>query len=105
MSCVSLAWQTRALRKLASPDINGDKARVRGLLRTSVCRVAAAALYVGVGVNELFVHVTEASVTFCVFCVVQVLWQLNASADVRLRKSLTGEAPTGRGRHRRRPSS
>jgi hypothetical protein len=92
MSCVSFAWQTRALRQLTSPETGGHQIRVRGLLRTSVCRVTVAALYVGVGVNELFVHFAEVSVTFCVFCIAQFVWQFNASADVRLRRSLARES-------------
>lgn len=105
MSGVSLLWQTRALRKLAAFGaelVQGSTETPRGLLRTSVCRVAAAALYVAVGLNELFIHLAGASVTFGVFCVVQVMWQLNASADVHLRRTLAAvEEPRVRGRHRR----
>jgi hypothetical protein len=90
MSCASFGWQATALHKLTkmrTPAPDEASCRVyRGLVRTSAWRVAATVLYVGVGINGVFFHVTY--VTFSVFCVVQVVWQLNASADLRLRRFL-----------------
>lgn len=87
VSCLSLIVQLWGLTRLAH---RAGTAAARGLFRTSVCRVGCAVLYVYVGLNALVFHCAVLTTTFAVFCVVQATWQINAWADVRLRKRLDG---------------
>lgn len=67
------------------------RARPPGMIRTSICRLLAALLYVGVGLITLETHETGPLVGLGVFTAVQLMWQANSIADVmlsrRLRKS------------------
>lgn len=58
--------------------------RRSGLVRTALCRLVAALLYVAVGLLTLHTHSQGPLVGLGVFTVVQVMWQANAVADVRL---------------------
>lgn len=92
VSGLTLTWQSVALRRLtrvALPTLPASAARIahRGLIRTSACRVLAAAIYVvlaaiTIGTGSL------PSLTLLVFSVVQVIWMTNAALDIRLRKRL-----------------
>jgi hypothetical protein len=55
-----------------------------GLVRTALCRLFAALLYVGVGLMTLHTHAQGPLIGLGVFTAVQVMWQANAVADVRL---------------------
>lgn len=104
VSCLNFIGQTRILLRFVWPAAIGRHSAdryvkvdtttdvYRGLVRTAKCRVLAAGLYVGVGINAMIVGRVDSyftsQVTFGVFCVVQVMWQLNAHADARLRRRL-----------------
>lgn len=88
ISGMSLTWQTTALYQLLRLDAPRGSPAYRGLLRTSICRVCVSVCYVMVGGNALFTHVSTLAVTFTVFCITQIVWQLNAAADVRLSRRL-----------------
>jgi hypothetical protein len=60
----------------------------RGLVRTARCRVAAAMSYVLLGSAMVVWRHSFPVVTVAVFTVVQIMWQLNSFADVRLRRRL-----------------
>jgi hypothetical protein len=55
-----------------------------GLARTALCRIVAALLYVGVALLTLQTNTQGPLVGLGVFTVVQLMWQANAVADVRL---------------------
>ena len=98
ISVVSLVVQTIALTRITQGRTEWGLA-ARGILRTAVCRVAASVLYVFLGIATLlFITAVEA---LLVFGVVQIMWQLNAIADVQLRRRLLRPAT---GRHRAAPS-
>lgn len=97
VSLVSLLIQAFALGRLrAWPATRGnDTAVYRGLLRTSVCRVVAAGLYVLLGTASLLTGTTLALLlALSVFTGVQLLWWGNATADVRLRRRLAHDLRT-----------
>lgn len=87
VSLASLVVQAAAFIRLAGLTVEGGVARALhgGLLRTSACRVLAAAAYVSLGVAAL-AEAATAVVTLLVFVFVQVMWQVNALADVRLKR-------------------
>jgi hypothetical protein len=65
-----------------------------GLIRTAVCRLFAALLYVGVGLATLESGQQGPLVGLAVFTIVQLMWQANAIADVRLtRKARRDKVP------------
>lgn len=104
VSSINFVGQTRILLRFTHPSVASRHSRdrhvtvdpttaaYRGLVRTAKCRVFAAALYVVLGFYAIYVGRVESyltsEITFGVFCVVQVLWQLNAMADARLRRRL-----------------
>jgi hypothetical protein len=55
-----------------------------GLVRTALCRLFAALLYVGVGLATLESGQQGPLVGLAVFTIAQLIWQANAIADVRL---------------------
>lgn len=55
-----------------------------GMTRTAVCRLVAALLYVGVALLTLHTNEKGPLVGLGVFTVVQLMWQFNSVADVRL---------------------
>lgn len=68
-----------------------DAGMYRGLLRTSICRFAAAVIYVGLAMANLTTAISPkglAVASLIVFVAVQLIWQANAIADVRLRRHL-----------------
>lgn len=99
VSVVSLVIQLAALGRLRSwpdtPTTRSD-AMYRGLVRTSTCRVVAAAGYVLLGAANLFDRDTLLSLLFALslFASVQVLWWGNAAADLRLRRRLAPGPPS-----------
>lgn len=97
VSAVSLVIQGASLRRLYHwPEIGGHTQNLvyRGLLRTSACRVLAALLYVGMGIATLLARSTLPVMALSVFTAVQMLWQANAVADVRLRHKLADDVET-----------
>jgi hypothetical protein len=65
-----------------------------GLVRTAICRLLAALLYVGVGLATLESGQQGPLVGLAVFTIVQLMWQANSIADVRLsRKTRSKEMP------------
>lgn len=68
-----------------------------GLVRTAACRVAAAVLYVIIGINAVTWQWATLQVAFAGFFITQATWQINALMDVRLndnRKRRFGQART-----------
>ncbi|MDQ2739694.1 MAG: hypothetical protein M3Y35_13995 [Actinomycetota bacterium] len=55
-----------------------------GLVRTAGCRVAAAVLYLIIGVNAVTWQWATLQVAFAGFFITQATWQINALMDVRL---------------------
>lgn len=88
ISLVSLMIQVGALARIRDPDTSKWTAAHHGILRTAWCRVAASLLYVALGAITLAFSTTVEPLL--VFGLVQVMWQLNAIADVRLRRYLDG---------------
>lgn len=91
VSLISLIVQVRALTRLTNRQKTTsevERVAYHGLLRTSVCRVAAAVLYVAVGVATVTIPPETGVVALVAFILVQLLWQANAVADVRLRRRL-----------------
>lgn len=89
VALVSLTIQTVMLILLIeklSTQSTIERLTYNGLLRTSVCRVIAAILYVGVGIATLTLPPGWEIFVLMVFIVVQVLWWINAGADVFLRR-------------------
>jgi hypothetical protein len=62
-----------------------------GLVRTAVCRLFAALLYVGVGLTTLQTSQNGPLIGLGVFTVVQLMWQANSVADVRLARQARGD--------------
>lgn len=94
VSVVTFIVQTVALVRLLSwPVISTVSGTLvhRGLLRTSMCRVAAAATYVIAGTTIWLNREALPVLSLAVFSAVQVLWMGNALADVRLRRRLTSD--------------
>jgi len=89
VSLVSLTLQTVMLILLIgkfSTTSSIERLTYNGLLRTAVSRVIAAILYVGVGIATLTGPSGWEIFILMVFIVVQVLWWVNAGADVLLRR-------------------
>jgi hypothetical protein len=59
----------------------------RGLVRTAVCRLVAALLYVGVALATLHRNDQGPLIGLGVFTVVQLMWQANSIADVVLTRT------------------
>jgi hypothetical protein len=90
MSILSLLWQGSTLIRLVRDSTLRSRATLpyRGLLRTSVCRVTAAIVYVLVSINALWPRFAVLVFTFVVLTLIQAMWQLNARADLRLAQRL-----------------
>lgn len=91
VSVVTFTVQTVALVRLLSwPVISTVPGTLvhRGLLRTSMCRVVAGAAYVVLGLTIVVNQSSLPVLSLTVFTLVQLLWILNATADVRLRRAL-----------------
>jgi hypothetical protein len=86
VSLVSVLTYMVALGQLLSGP------RRPGLVRTGFCRLAAALLYVGVGLLTLHTHTQGPLVGLGVFTIVQIMWQANSVADVRLARRSRREA-------------
>jgi hypothetical protein len=85
---VRLRSQRHATRTAMAPAV------YRGLLRTSICRVAAAAGYVTLAVVAATTALSApglAVASLSVFSGTQLLWMGNAVFDVRLRRSLSAD--------------
>jgi hypothetical protein len=95
MSTLSMTWQGAALRQLVRASSLRSRATQAygGLLRTAVCRVGVSIAYVMVGINAIWPRVEVLILTFAVFCAMQVVWQLNAWADLRLARCLKATPP------------
>lgn len=95
MSALSLVWQGRSFVVLVRDSSLRSRATVAygGLRRTSLCRVAASAAYVLVGINALWPRVEVLLLTFGVYSATQGVWQLNAWADLRLARRLKTDQP------------
>lgn len=76
MSVESLAVYTWALRRLRR-----DKAP-HNLVRTAVCRIAVAVIYVGIGINATTWQFSVLAVTFAATVLTQATWQYNSHLDV-----------------------
>jgi hypothetical protein len=71
-----------------------------GLVRTAVCRILAALLYVGVALITLRTNTQGPLIGLGVFTVVQLMWQANAIADVMMtRKDRIIDVPQDPGYH------
>lgn len=93
VSVGSVVTQSASLWRLTRLRPTGAQRRVHvGMLRTAICRVAAAAAYVAIGVLGLVARQGLPVLALVVFCSVQIMWQANAYADLRLRRSLNHSA-------------
>lgn len=105
VSLISLLVQGLSLWRLLSQQAVmstvGRKA-AKGLKRTSMSRVVAAMAYVIAAIYSLVGPELTALLSLITFSAVQVMWQANAIADVRLRRRLSNPAHVGR--HRRATS-
>jgi hypothetical protein len=93
MSCISLLIQCRKLYTLISrwpvtPTLTETQTH-RGLLRTSLCRVLAAMVYVGLAAESLRDQSIMTPTTDIVLTAIQLMWIANAFADVRLWRYLS----------------
>lgn len=107
ISIVSFYVQLAALSRLhfwpKAPADSPDASVYRGLLRTSVCRFIAAVIYVALALANLTAAISQSSLAVAslgVFCLVQLIWQANAIADVRLRKQLSASTASHRAAQR-----
>lgn len=102
VSIVSLLIQGFSLYRLLNqrPTLTQtQRMSAKGLRRTSISRVVAAVAYVGAATDSVIYPERTALSSLVVFTAVQVMWQLNALADVRLRHWLAN--PSRGGKHRR----
>lgn len=102
VSIISLMIQGLSLYRLLHQEpitTQTQRMSAKGLRRTSISRVVAAVAYVVAATDSLFHPERTAASSLLVFTVVQIMWQLNAVADVRLRHWLAN--PHRGGRHRR----
>lgn len=97
VSVVSLVVQSIGLRRMYRTDAGTPSLVRAGMMRTAACRVMASMMYVTLGVMAITSAPTTPVLALVVFMAVQLMWQLNAVADVRLRRRLAGPG----GRHRR----
>jgi hypothetical protein len=89
VSCVAALWQSWMCYQLIAPrDAIRGSIISRSLIRTSTCRIGAAALYVLVGINALCVHWRDLQVAFGVFATTQLMWCINGFVDTQLRKRI-----------------
>lgn len=91
VSVESVIVQGRSLWKILQwrYEDTGDHRLVHGgMLRTATCRVIAASIYVCVAIADLIAQQTFQVLALVVFSFIQLLWQGNAVADVRLRQEL-----------------
>lgn len=90
ISVTSLIVQSVALYRITR-DTAPKGIAYSGIRRTAICRVVASVLYTMLGISSLI----DAAVVenLLVFGVVQVVWQLNAIADVGLRRRLSRPGP------------
>jgi UDP-N-acetylmuramyl pentapeptide phosphotransferase/UDP-N-acetylglucosamine-1-phosphate transferase len=94
VSVVSTVVQGTAFVKILRWRYKGTdkKARVHfAMVRTAGCRVMAAAIYIAVGITTLLAQQALPVLALVVFSFVQILWQANSFADVRLRRDLEGK--------------
>lgn len=98
VSLESVIVQGRSLWKMLRwrYEDTPDHRRIHyGMLRTAICRVIAAAIYACVGVTTLIAQQALPVLALVVFSAVQIMWQVNAFADVRLRRDLTVKPEKG----------
>ena len=94
VSCLGLVLQVvsfirLAVQRAASPV---EKLVGAGYIRTVACRVLAATVYVVVAAVQLAGAGTLTGEALIVFTSVQMLWQLNSLADIRIRRKLGSDA-------------
>lgn len=78
------------------PAVGRAERRIRrGLVRTVVCRMFAAAVYIAVAACTVLAREALPVVALTVFTFTQVLWQANSYLDVRLRRDLARDRDTG----------
>ncbi len=85
VSLISTVIYMSAIGQILAAD-----ARRVGLLRTAWCRLLAALLYVGVGLATLETHVNGPRIGLAIFTFTQIVWWVNARADVRLARRTKG---------------
>lgn len=90
VSCTGLILQMLAFIRLAVQRAASPVERLvgDGYLRTVACRVLAATVYVAVAAVQLAGAGTLTGEALIVFTSVQILWQLNSLADIRIRRKL-----------------
>lgn len=98
ISATSLIVQSVALFRITR-DTTPKGVAYSGLRRTAICRVIASVLYTMLGISSLIDPAVVENLL--VFGFVQLLWQLNAIADVQLRRRLSTAGP----RHARTPET
>lgn len=91
VSIISLSTQTVSLVQLLSG------VKIPGLVRTCTCRVIASLLYVSIGILALVPNYNNNNKPYSlgiyvlfVFTGVQVMWQINSIADVKLKQRMKG---------------
>jgi hypothetical protein len=86
VSCIALGIQSWALAHLQARK---EQLIRTGLHRTAVCRVIGAAIYVYIGINAIWIKEAVLVTAFIAFALIQIMYMLNARADVRLKRKLT----------------
>jgi hypothetical protein len=91
VSCLSLVLQVLAFVRLALRRARTATEELvsGGYLRTVLCRVVAATIYVVVGAVQLAGDGTLTAEALVVFTSVSILWQINSLLDLRIRRALS----------------
>jgi hypothetical protein len=83
VSMITLVMQTSSMVRIVHNHNNGNHRP--GLIRTAICRVVAAVLYVLLGSAVPSVAASTAvTLSLACFAGVQVMWIINGIADARL---------------------
>jgi fluoride ion exporter CrcB/FEX len=108
VSVISLVVQILGLSKMVPPEPSNPVIQVRvqhlvrqGMIRTAACRVLAAMTYVALSAFLLIYGDIFPIASLAVFIAVQIMWQMNALADVILRRRLETEANSFMWKHRK----
>ena len=91
VSCVSFVFQVLAFIRMVGRRAHTptEDLVAGGYLRTIACRVLAATIYVVVAAVQLAGAGTLSFEALVVYAVVQLIWQANSLADIRIRRRLS----------------
>lgn len=89
VSTTSLTVHTVAFTRIMTQSSSGIARR--GLLRTSLCRVSASAVYVGLGLMALSTTSNTGMAALVALILIQLMWQVNGVCDARLGRRLANK--------------